>query len=116
MPLQAMDLQVGDALDDGGIGREEAMPTNEPASRYCCTGPTHDEELSMIWEALEIYGKGKLTSLIDHRYEKDILALFEVAQERAKRFAYIPTFEAMETTPIKTFFTGGVDVLLDGDI
>lgn len=65
----------------------------------------------LICRALEEYEKERLARLVDDRYEKVVLPLFEEAHGHAKGNVFTPVVEAIQQAVVKAFFNKRADEL-----
>lgn len=85
---------------NGGIGEEEVMSENEPASKSGYAGPPHDDVCRSIFEALKDHEEGRLRRFINDRCRKLVLTVLEETHECAKGIIYSPVLEVMKQNAV----------------
>lgn len=101
-----MDEQVEDRLHYEGIDKEVDIPESKSTSGSSYDRPNHDVVRREIQEAPTEHEKDGLIGLLEDRFEKVMLDLFQEARKRAKNNVYTPIYEVTGQAPFKVFSPG----------
>lgn len=98
-----MDDYVEDESSNEPIDEDKLFPESKSSSKYDYSGPTHENGICLIREAIEEYEERRLGRVVDDSCKNVVLARFDEAHERAREMSIHPYLKLRNRPQSKLF-------------